>query len=67
MKNDIIKIWVCQDCEKEYFSRPILCSICSNFEYYVKYGGQIADTEELTKLIETYKGEKVEESRRIRM
>ena len=55
MKNNIIKIWVCQECEKEFIDRPIICSICNNFEYYVKYGGQITDAEELTDLIESYK------------
>jgi len=67
MKNDIFKVWVCQDCEKIFFERPIVCSICNSFEFYVKYGGEIHDTEELTKLIETYKDEESEVKQRVRV
>ena len=54
MKNGIIKIWVCRDCDKEYLDRPVMCTKCNGFEFYVKYGGLITDMEELTKLIESY-------------
>jgi len=67
MKDGIIKIWVCQECEKEYFDRPIMCSMCNGFEFYVKYGGQISDAEELTKLIDTYKDDDTDKNKRIRM
>jgi len=67
MKNGIIKIWVCQDCEKEYLDRPIMCSKCNGFEFYVMYGGQVTDAEELTKLIDSYKDDEPENKTRIRM
>jgi len=67
MKNGIIKIWECQDCGKEYLDRPIMCSKCNNFEFGVKYGGQITDAEELTRLIDSYKDEEPEEEKRIKM
>jgi len=67
MKADIIKIWVCQDCGKEFIERQIMCSICNKFEFGVKYGGQISDAEELTKLIESYKKDDIARERRLRM
>ena len=67
MKDGIIKIWVCQECEKEYLDRPIMCTSCNKFEFYVKYGGQITDEEALTKLVGSYKEEEPEKKRRIRM
>jgi len=57
MKNDLIKIWVCRECEKEFLERPVMCTGCNKFEFYVKYSGQITDSEELTELIDTYKGD----------
>jgi len=56
MKNGIVKIWVCDDCGKEFLDRPVMCSVCNSFGYYVKYGGQITDAEELKELLESYKG-----------
>jgi len=67
MKDGIIKIWVCQECEKEYLDRPIMCTSCNNFEFYVKYGGQITDEEALTKLVDSYKEDEPEKKKRIRM
>ena len=67
MKSGIVKIWVCQECEKMYVSRPIMCSKCDTFDFYVKYDGQITDAEELTKLIDSYKDDEPEEKKRIRM
>ena len=63
MKNGIVKIWVCKGCEKEFLDRPIVCTKCDGFEFDVKYGGQIHDAEELTKLIERYKNTEPDESR----
>jgi len=54
MKNGIIKIWVCKECEKEYIDRPIMCTGCEKFDFYVKYGGMLNDTEGLTKLVDSY-------------
>ena len=65
MKSGIFKIWVCEDCEKEFVSRPIVCSMCNGFEFYVKYGGQIVDAEELAELIESYKDD--EQDKKVRM
>jgi len=67
MKNGIIKIWVCTECGKEHLDRPIMCRKCERFDFDVKYGGQIADAKELSKLIETYKEKDLEKSKRIRM
>jgi len=68
MKNGLFKIWVCRECEKEYFERPIMCTSCEHFDFYVKYGGQITDTEELTKLVDTYKDDdEPDKNKRIRM
>jgi len=67
MKSNIIKIWVCQECEKEFVTRPIVCSMCNNFEFYIKYGGEITDAEELSKLIETYKEDEQDKNKRVRM
>ena len=68
MKNGIIKIWVCKECEKEYLDRPIICKMCDTFEFDVKYGGQITDAEELTKLIDSNKEEEEsDKKRRIRI
>jgi len=67
MKNNIYKIWVCEECNKEFVSRPIVCSMCNNFEFYVKYGGQINDAEELTDLIESYKKDEDEKNKKVRM
>jgi len=62
MKNGIIKIWVCQNCQKEYLNRQVICSKCDKFEFDVKYGGIISDEEELSKLIETYREEAVKDA-----
>jgi len=67
MKNGLIKIWVCRDCEKEYLERPIMCTRCNKFEFYVKYGGLITDAEELTKLANTYTDDESDKKKRIRM
>jgi len=67
MKSGIIKIWVCRECEKEFLERPIMCSNCDHFDFYVKYGGQINDTDELTKLIDTYKDDDHDKNRKVRM
>ena len=63
MKNGIIKIWVCQECEKEYADRPVMCTGCNSFEFFIKYGGQISDAEELTKLIDSYKDDEFDEEK----
>jgi len=62
MKNGIVKIWVCQKCEKEYLDRPIVCTKCDGFKFEVKYAGQISDAEELTKLIYAYKEDNYNDS-----
>jgi len=67
MQHGIIKIWVCRNCEKEYLDRPIMCSYCEHFEFYVKYGGQITDTEELVDLVDSYKDDEREKNKRSRM
>ena len=67
MKDGIIKIWVCQECDKEYRDRPIMCSYCNTFEFFVKYAGQITDTDELTKLIDNYKDDDNDKKNRVRM
>jgi len=67
MKSNIIKIWVCRECEKEYVTRPIVCSMCNNFEFFIKYGGEITDAEELSKLIESYKEDDQDKNKRVRM
>ena len=67
MKNGIIKIWVCRGCEKEFLDRPIMCSKCDTFEFDVKYGGQITDAEELTKLIDAYKDDEADNDKKVRM
>ena len=55
MKDGLVKIWVCQNCNKEYVNRPIMCTGCDTFGFYVKYGGFIDDTNELTKLVDAYR------------
>jgi len=55
MKDGLVKIWVCKNCEKEYVSRQVMCTGCDTFEFYVKYGGFIDETDELTKLVGAYK------------
>ena len=67
MNKGIIKIWVCRDCEKEFLDRPIMCTKCNGFEFYVKYGGQITDADGLTKLVDTYKDDEPNKNKRIRM
>jgi len=60
MKHGLVKIWVCSECEKEYIDRPTMCTKCRGLEFYVKYGGLVTDSEELTKLVETYHDDKYE-------
>ena len=67
MKNGIIKIWVCRDCDKEYLDKPIICSKCDHFDFYVKYGGEITNAEELTKLIDSYKDDDIKAFKKVRM
>jgi len=67
MKEEIIKIWVCRECEKEYRERPIMCSYCNKFEFYVKYAGQLTDIDELSKLVEVYKDDEHEKNKKVRM
>jgi len=67
MENKIIKIWVCQECGKEYVDRPIACTSCGCFELYLKYSGILSDTDELTKLIEPYKYDELDKNKRTRM
>jgi len=55
MKNGIVKIWVCQECQKEFLDRPIVCTKCKKLNFEVKYAGQVHDAEELTKLIYAYR------------
>jgi len=67
MKNCIIKIWVCDDCGKESLDRPVVCSMCNCFGFYVKYGGQITDDEELVDLIDSYKKDETEKNKKVRL
>ena len=67
MKDGIIKIWVCRECEKEYLDRPVMCTGCNKFEFFVKYAGQITDTEELSKLVDTYKDDENGKKKRVRL
>ena len=68
MKNGIVKIWVCRECEKEYIDRPMMCSKCESLDFYIKYGGLLTDAEELTKLIDAYKDDdEPKKNKRIRM
>ena len=67
MNKGIVKIWVCRDCEKEYIERPLMCTNCSGLEFYVKYGGIISDTDGLTDLVDSYKEDKPDKNKRIRM
>jgi len=67
MKNGIVKIWVCRECEKEYIDRPMMCSSCECLDFYVKYGGLITDAEELKDLVGTYKDDKKDKKNRVRM
>ena len=62
MKNGIVKIWVCQNCQKEYIDRQVMCSKCGKFEFEVKYGGVITGAEELTKLVETYRQDSIKDA-----
>ena len=67
MKNNIIKIWVCDDCSREFLERPVMCSICNSFGFYVKYGGQITDAEELVELLDSYKEDEKDKNKKVRM
>ena len=67
MKNSIIKIWVCDDCGREFLERPVMCSMCNGFGFYVKYGGQITDAEELVELIDSYKEDENDKNKRVKM
>jgi len=67
MKNTIIKIWVCDDCAREFLERPVMCSMCNSFGFYVKYGGQITDAEELVELIDSYKEDDNDKKKRVKM
>jgi len=62
MKNGIVKIWVCSACQKEYLDRPLMCTKCKKLEFEVKYGGQISDAEELSKLVYAYREKDYQES-----
>jgi len=59
MKNGIIKIWVCQNCQREYLERQVMCTKCDGFDFEVKYGGMITDAEELSKLVEAYRDDAI--------
>ena len=67
MKSGIVKIWVCRNCEKEYLERPLMCTSCECLEFYLKYGGLVTDSEELTNLVETYKDDKPDKNKKVRM
>ena len=67
MKNGIVKIWVCDECGKEFLERPIMCPMCNGFGFYVKYGGQIHDAQELVDLIDSYKDDETEKNKKVRM
>ena len=67
MNKGIIKIWVCKECEKEYLDRPIMCTKCEKFDFYVKYGGQIIDSEELASLVDNYKDDEKDKKKKARM
>jgi len=68
MKHGIIKIWVCSECQKEFLDRQVMCSRCGGFEFDLKYGGQIVDAEELTKLIANYKDDdEPDKNKKVRM
>ena len=65
MKNGLIKIWVCQGCEKEHLDRPIMCTNCECLDFYVKYGGILEDTDELSKLVDPSKDD--DKKKRVRL
>jgi len=41
--------------------------MCNAFEFFIKYGGEITDADELTKLIDSYKEDESEKNRKVRM
>ena len=65
MKNGIVKIWVCKECEKEYIERPLMCSACECLNFYVKYGGILSDADNLKELVDNFKDD--DDKKRVRM
>ena len=67
MKSGLVKIWVCQGCEKEHLERPLMCSTCECLNFYVKYGGILEDTNELSKLVDPNKDNDSDKKKKVRM
>jgi len=67
MKHGIVKFWVCQNCQKEYLDKPIMCSKCEGLQFELKYGGMVTDSEELTHLVESYKYADLDRDKDIRL
>ena len=67
MKNGIVKIWVCRNCEKEHLDRPMMCSTCECLDFYVKYGGILSDTDDLKDLVSNNKDDDEKKNKKVRM
>jgi len=67
MKNGIVKIWVCQACEKEYIERPLMCSGCECLDFYVKFAGILNDADNLKGLVDKNKNDEDEKKKKVRM